>query len=137
MVRLRTDADVLFERGKKSGERNAHGIKSGSKAFAAEDVPCVLVKKPSGAADAADSGINFDARAHLRRARSVSHHSRQSFPGTDFNCAAAGFAPEGRERHGQDEGPQDSEPVPVSLRVTSPEPCWLPPWSVSVRPPSP
>ena len=101
------DANVLFEGRKKTGKGHAQGVETGEQLVPLENALRVRqqARQPS---NACKFGNKLNARAHLRRARSVTHHPRKL---AEHRLGLRGrrFDSKGRNRSRQDQGPQDSE----------------------------
>ena len=115
---IRSDADVFFKGGKKTGKSHADGVKPGRQLLAPEHS---LGIRQEAVAGRHSHGFRnqLHARAHLRRARSVAHHSGK-LARDRLRLRARRNRREGRYHGGQDQDPQDSEPFLFHFA--------LPPW---------
>jgi len=67
---------VFFEGGKKSGKGNAQGVQAGDKLVALENA--LRVRQQAVRRSSSQKfRSQLDARAHLRRTRRITHHSRK------------------------------------------------------------
>jgi len=105
--KIGADADVFFESGEKTRERDAHGVKSWSELLAAENTLRVR-QKSHGGNGCAGFRDYLHAGTQLRRAGSVSNDSREN-PLNRLQLRHCRIRSQKRERYGQDECPHDSD----------------------------
>ena len=98
---------MLLERGKKTGKGHAQGVETGDQLAPLENALRVR-QQARRRSYSRKFGEQLNARAHLWRARRVTHHSCKL---AEHRPPLRGprFCSKGRNRGSQEQGPQDSE----------------------------
>jgi hypothetical protein len=115
---VRIYADALFEGWKKTSKRHAQCIEAGSKLFTSKDTLRVSEESPGGG-QSRGLGEQLHTRAHLRGTRSVTHYACK-LARDELRLRGRWIRCKRRNQHGQDKGPQGSEPFLFHFRFTSP-----------------